>query len=88
MAVRPSPLRFANQSNESIARFLGRRRRTGLVGTAGAIDLAGGNPGKPDARTFSTPDGTIAIPDMYWRTGKVLTGWNNKDSREENVHSK
>lgn len=87
MAVRPSPMRLANQSNERIARFLGRRRRTRLVGTAGAIDLAGGNSGKPDARTFSTPDGTIAIPDMCWRTGKGLTGWNNKDSREKNAHS-
>ena len=81
MAVWPSPIGLANQSNERIARFLGRRRRTRLVGTAGAIDLAGGNPGKPDARTFSAPDGAIAIPDMCGCAGKGFTGWDHQDSR-------
>ena len=81
MAVRPSPIRLANQSNERVARFLGRRRRTRLVGTAGAIDLTSSDPGKSDARTFSTPNGAVTIPDMCRRTGKGFTGWDHQDSR-------
>src|SRR5690606_10588950 len=74
---------FADEPRQRISRLLGRGRRTWLVRAAGAVDLARGDTGKPNARSLGTPDRAVTIPDAGWCALENLTGRNYGNGREE-----
>src|SRR5690606_35947795 len=77
MAVRSGASRLAHKPGQRIARLLSACFRTGLVRAASAVDLARRDTRETDARTFSAPDRTIAVPDPGGRTCESLSGRNN-----------
>ena len=82
MPRRNRPARATENIDERVARFDRRGIGAGLVGPAGAVHFARGDPGDADMRAFGAPDRAIAIPDMRRRTGEALPGGNDRSGEK------
>jgi hypothetical protein len=82
VAVRADPCRLAQKPDQSVASF----ERTGLgtwvASTAGPVNLACRNTGKPDPWPFIAPDWPVTIPHRYRRAGEGFTCGNSSQKKE------
>lgn len=77
----------SDQIDQSGARRLAGRPRTGVIGHARLIDFACGDGGKAYLRAFCAPDRTVSVPDAGRSAGKGGSRLDHQSSTEQHPAS-